>query len=694
MLLRILRSPVAVTLLCLIVSVGSLVAVDAVNPVADSQARGLVGVDSTQHGRVLVLLLDGLRYETATDARMMPALARLRATGASGQLETVFEGFSIPAVRAALSGKAETQLVNAIRNFHFTALPIESVFLDASRTGRTSLVVGDEPFTQFGPYFEKRLPPDTFPDMYARDRARPAMALEAYESEKFALIVCHYESGDWIAHEVGIFSPRYAAEYAATDSVIARFAAARRPSDYLLVFGDHGHTPQGEHKTGLHIPTFGLFIGPDITPGVVFRPLQITNIRLIISHALGIRLHESGYQADELSRFLPLRATAATAAATAAATTAATAAATATTAATQPHASHDVWDYLLFAFFLAMGALVLSLAVPDILVPRASVASFLIAAAFIAELLAQRLADASWSAFPALTLIVAASMARHHRRAAAAVALIGAFFVSRVVLGGHDGSFLRIPFGPAELAPLYVAGIAAKLFLLLSLTRWRFRVRAVALTAALSLLEFRVWDHPAAYLVAIAAAIAARWLCQGAAARRLALATFGYAALYFTLRLPLYEYAWIDFFLVAVLLARRYAEPRWTDALVISGTFTLTSVWLGGGLEWGFLYGLLPAYVVELHVIWFLPLILLKIPLLLLLVFWLTRTFPSRAFVIAMLGYTGLRFAAVWAVRLAGGTAIAMWPLAEQGMYLVTFSIATVWMYRASLQGADRDAIA
>ena len=265
---RVFQSRLAFIVALFALAIGSLIAVDSIGGPADDLDRGLVGVDTTHRARALVVLVDGLRYETANDAQMMPELARLRATGASGKLETVFEGFSIPAIRAAFSGKAETQLMNAIRNFHFTALPTESVFLDANRAGKSVVVVGDEPFTQFGPYFERRLPVGEFSTMYASDRTRPAMALAAYNSETPALVVCHYESGDWIGHEFGIRSKEYASEFRAVDSVIARFAAARHPGDYLFVFGDHGHNAMGEHKTGLYIPTFGLFIGPDTEGGV------------------------------------------------------------------------------------------------------------------------------------------------------------------------------------------------------------------------------------------------------------------------------------------------------------------------------------------------------------------------------------------------------------------------------------------
>ncbi len=648
---------------------------DAVNNRNDGVERGLAGFDATRRARVLVLLVDGLRYETAASPDMMPALAAIREQGASGKVETVFEGFSIPAIRAAFSGKAETQLVNAIRNFHFTALPIESVFLDARNHGESSIVIGDEPFTQFGPYFERRLPPDRYPNMYARDRERPAMALKAYATESADLVICHYEGGDWAGHEYGIHSPKYAAEFRAIDSLISRFAAARRPGDYLFVFGDHGHNATGEHKTGLYVPTFGLFIGPDITPGVVFASLQITNLRLLISHGLGLQLHESAYQTEELSRFLPLAGSPRTDTVDGAAPI-----------------SHRIADYLWCALFLGLGALLFIAATPNEPSPAPDATSVLIIGAFLVELMAQQRLDAMWSAFPFFLLAVAATMRRYDRWSTAIVGAIGIFFVSRFAPGASDGSLLRIPYTFAQLIPLYVAGVAAKLFLVLSITGRRRIAGAVLATLALSLIEFRVWDHPAAYLATIMLTVVllARW--RTGWKHRLALVAFGYSALYFTLRLPLYEYAWIDLFLVCVVLARQWADPRWTDALVVSGAFTLTSVWLSGGLEWSFLYSLLPAYVVELQVIWFLPLILLKLPLLLLLIWWITDTPPSMAFVRTMFAYTGFRFIGVWAVRLAGGSGAEMWPLAERGMYLLTFAVVTAWVYRARLTSGQASA--
>jgi hypothetical protein len=670
---RLLESPLLFGLVLLGGAAGSLLVADGINRPPGHSDLGYARVDTTRRNHVLILLVDSWRHETALDSAIMPTVARLSRMGASGKIETVFEGFSIPAIRAEFSGTAPTQLMNLIRNFHFRALPIESAFLDASRIGKRSLVVGDEPFTQFGPFLEKRLPDAPTLDMYGRDRLRPEIALDAYRTGSWDLVVCHYETADWRAHELGIHAPRYAETFAYVDSIIAEFARSRRPGDYLLVFGDHGHNERGEHKTGLYIPTHGLFIGPDIRPGVVFPSLDASDVRFIVDHALGIDLRMPARELERLSRFLPV----ATAPALATVATAAEPVA-------GPHPSRAAGEYLIFALFLAVYAGVTRAAASGepqrILVSPAFAA---VCALFMAELLAQHFLQPQWSAFPLAMLAVGVLAWRVERWRGALITAIAIFFLSRFSLGTEGGALVRAPAGMLQLVPLYVAGSCAKLGILLGVAGRRRWPAAALVTTLLALLEYRVWDEPGVFLTAIAIAAVALRLYRGGVHRRLALVALGYAILYFTLRLPIYQNAWVDLFVLAVVLAARAAPGAWLDALVISGAFTLTSVWLPSGLEWGFLYGLVPSYIVEMQVGWFVPFILLKLPLLLVLTWWASDSRPTRRFVVLMFLYAGIRFAGVWTVRLLGGSGAQTWPMAEQGIYLTMFAIATVWMYRS-----------
>ncbi len=672
---RLLKSRILLGLALLLGAAGSLLVADGINNPPERADLGFARVDTTRHSRVLILLVDSWRHETALDSAVMPSVDRLSHEGASGKLETVFEGFSIPAIRSAFSGSAPTQLMNLIRNFRFKALPIESAFLDANRIGKHSLVIGDEPFTQFGSFLDKRMPSGTGLDMYGLDALRPGMALEAYRGGSYDLVLCHYESADWRAHEVGVNSPVYRAAFSKVDSTIADFARARRPGDYLLVFGDHGHNDRGEHKTGISIPAHGLFIGPDIRAGIIFPSLPIGDVRMIVDHALGIALRIPNIEAQRLATFLPLDS----------------AARTTPERADAPGWSRSPRDYLLFAVFLAALAAMFVVAAgqDESLKALATHANAVIVLLFVAEFLAQQLSHPAWSLFPFLMIVVAAFAWKADRWSGALIAAIALFFISRFSPGAGAAALIRAPVGFSQIIPMYVAGTSAKLAILLTITGRRRAIVAAVLTSALAMLEFRVVDSSPVYIAAIVLAAAALWKFRSGELHQLALVTLGYAALYFTLRLPLYEYAWVDMFIFAVWLASRTASGAWLDTLVMSGAFALTCVWLPSGLEWGFLYGLFPAYVVELQVGWFVPAILLKLPLLLLLTWWATDTRPTRQFVALILTYAAIRFVGVWLVRLAGGSGATVWPMAEQGVYLIVFVTAAAVMRKGELSNAN-----
>lgn len=660
--IRLLARTVAVAVVVFALAAAASLLLDRVNTPVAVVDPGIASVDSTNHSRLLILHIDSWRYETAVDSTLMPEVARLRKQGASWQLETVFEGFTIPAVRAAFSGHDETQLVSLIQNFSFHALPINSFYLDANRLGKRTLVVAQEPWVQFGPYFEQRLPPVGREDMYARDHERPAIALNAYAREAFDVVVCHYESADWVAHETGIHSTRYQREFAYADSLVASFAAARRPNDYLLVYGDHGHSPTGEHKTGISIPTFALLLGPDVRAGVTTRPLAMTNLRYIASHALGITLRAAPYDLAQISQFLPVAGDASPHAAT-----------------VEARASRAPRDYAM-AVAVAIAAALVGIA----LVRRAGGAGIagaplaIVAAALALELVGQQYVRA-FALFPFLMIVLALRTSTMRAFERVLVVAVGAFFVMQLLARDGGGSGLTLaPTEFTQLIPLYAFAVVAKLIVLLdgrATTRWPW---AVGWTALLALLEFRVWDQPAAPALLFALGAIAFMRGRDAAARRVAAFVMVQTLVYFTLRLPLYQLAWIDLFLGALYLLARRIDDVWIDTLTVIGTFTLTCGWLASGLEWSFLYTIFPAHLVELEVQYFGPFILAKIPLVLVLALVAVGRAPTRRLVAIVFASTALRFAAAWLLRLGGAPGADLWPLVEQGMYLATFVVAAV----------------
>ena len=688
---RFLARVIAVALVVFALAVAASLLVDRMNPPEAVVDPGIASVDTTKHSRLLILHIDSWRYETAMNSTLMPQVAQLRAQGASWKLEGVFEGFTIPAVRAAFSGHAETQLVSVIQNFSFHALPIGSFFLDASRLGKRTLVVAQEPWVQFGPYFERRLPEHRGQNMYALDHERPGMALRAFQDENFDVVICHYESADWVAHETGINSDRYRREFAYADSQVALFAAARGPNDYLLVYGDHGHSPSGEHKTGIAIPTFGLLLGPDVKAGVITEPLAMTNLRYIVSHAMGITLRAAPYNTRELARFLPVASDSVAAISN-----------------SSRRFSRRASDYA-WAVGMALVAALICFGLTRLLGGADISATGLagVVAVFVVELWLQQRYLTTFSMFPALCIGFAIASPRQHLLARVVIGAVGLWFLAQLLGVSALGAGLsRAPTEFRALVPLYFFAIAAKLFVFLSADAlvsdpgaesWRATLRssrglaALAWTTALALLEFRVWDHPAASALLVTAGAIALWRSRDRASRRIAQIVILQSLLYLTLRLPLYQLAWIDLFCAALLLIAREHDNAWVDVLIVTGTFTLTCGWLASSLEWSFLYTVFPAHLVEMQVQYFGPLILAKIPLLLVLACVIIRRTPGRRVVTLLLAYTALRFAGAWILRLSGAPGADLWPLAEQGMYLATFVVAAVawgWQERASTMRA------
>lgn len=646
----------------------ALLAGEALHPSPRPRDPGVAGVDTTSRARLFVVILDSWRLQTATDSTLMPRTQALRARGASWPMTTVFEGFTTPALRAAFTGHAQTQLVNLIQNFSAATLPIESFFRDAQATGKRTVVVANEHFVQFGPFFETRFPWDPALDMYANDRRRASEAAAAWQRGDHDVVVAHLETFGWIAQEVGVADARYRAEAAYADSVIAALAALRRPGDYFLAFGDHGHTLTGAHKTGLDIPTFGLLLGPDVRPGVRADTLDITDIRFLASRAVGIALRPEPYHTARIASFLPVQA-------------AATRARPAAAPPAGPRAA--AWTALAVAVLGGAAALALR-ALPG--TGLGTTAAITVALVAVGEALAATRWGGAAAVFP-LLLAVAALLARS-AIARAGLILLALFFASRWVLPPDGGALaLRAPLGVPALATLYSAAVIADGAALCALAAPGRARHALIAAAAVAALQFALFDR--AWACVAASAAAAAWLAtrRDPAQRPLALAVLLMTLHTVVTRVSLYQVAWFDLFLLAVVLARQ-VRPPWRDALIAAGAFGLACGWNPGGLEWGVLYEFAPAYLVELRIEWFLPLIVAKLPLALLVTCAVAQRRPDRALAGVFVIAAAATVAVSWAARLIGADGVTVWTIAERALYLGVFAAAAAGVAVAAAPSA------
>ena len=243
--------------------------------------------------RLFVLWIDSLRYETASDPNLMPALNQLKHRGLYAKVTTSFDPISTPALKAAFTGRDQFALLGFVRNFGAHGDPVPSVFTQAAAHRLSHAAWADSAMAQFS---------DAFPiercfsyhlgegtDIERENRSvRAAMA--AFLAERYDVVVAEIVYTDHAAHRFGVGHATYTKAFAEADRMVAELATQLPKDSTLLVMGDHGHTLDGRHSMGLDVPTFAAYVGPGFTVDADLGSIPITDHRYFLSWALKVPL--------------------------------------------------------------------------------------------------------------------------------------------------------------------------------------------------------------------------------------------------------------------------------------------------------------------------------------------------------------------------------------------------------------------
>jgi hypothetical protein len=241
--------------------------------------------------RAFVLFVDSLRYETATDPALMPRFVKLRERGTSGRVMSTRDSITLPAIRAAFTGRDRATLFGFVENLWKGNARVPSLFGDLSARGLASSVYSDGTFGQFGADVS-RVRSNEGRGANEVDAQSDALkeAYADYRSGKFALVVAHLTHTDHVAHEFGVSHPMYRARYALVDEIIEKLDRAIPADETFVVMGDHGHDARGRHSMGLGVATFAFYRGPGYCAGCDLGTIPITEHRYLLSWALGLPL--------------------------------------------------------------------------------------------------------------------------------------------------------------------------------------------------------------------------------------------------------------------------------------------------------------------------------------------------------------------------------------------------------------------
>ncbi len=249
--------------------------------------------------RVVIVLMDALRYDTSTDAALMPVLNELRLEGASAIMTSRPPSFSAPGWTTLLTGAwpdiNDSQPFNPPDDSSVRAFTQDDIFAAADRAGLNTAVSG---YT----WFEGMLANSGLDDGFytpgednAADQEVVAAALPWLTGD-YQLILIHIDQIDYAGHhEGGPISPNWDAAAARSDALLGEIAAQLDLElDTLIVVSDHGQIDKGGHGGNEPVTMVEPFvaIGAGILPGQ-YSEMKMADVAPTLAVLLGTNIPAS-----------------------------------------------------------------------------------------------------------------------------------------------------------------------------------------------------------------------------------------------------------------------------------------------------------------------------------------------------------------------------------------------------------------
>lgn len=248
---------------------------------------------------LFVLILDSLRYETATNADIMPQLHALQAEGVYAKVRPGFNSSSAAAVRDAFTGRENAAVLALVSTFLKTDAGVESIFHQMALAGLTSTAHSTGFFKQFGAgvTHEVEIPYRSTRDV---DEENVLGAAKELAGGDYDVAIGHLNYTDYASHDFGISRREYREAFHRADAFIPRVRALLPPEATFVVMGDHGHDETGKHGFGMEVPTFTVYVGTAFRRGYDLGTISLTSHRYLMSHALDLEVTSDRYTGEHL----------------------------------------------------------------------------------------------------------------------------------------------------------------------------------------------------------------------------------------------------------------------------------------------------------------------------------------------------------------------------------------------------------
>jgi hypothetical protein len=261
--------------------------------------------------RLVVVLVDALRYDTSINSTAMPFLNELRTQGASATMHSQPPSFSAPGWTTILTGAwpdiNDSQLFNPPDAFSARAFTQDNLFAAAQRSGLNTAVSGYEWFKGMLANSGVAAGFYTPGDDNAADIEVVAAALP-WLSGDYQLVLIHLDQVDYAGHyQGGPRSPNWNAAATRADSMLSEIVAKLDlTQDTVLVISDHGQIDRGGHGGPEPITLVEPFVlaGAGVVPGN-YGDVNMVDIAPTLAALLGTNIPASS-QGHVLTNMLTL----------------------------------------------------------------------------------------------------------------------------------------------------------------------------------------------------------------------------------------------------------------------------------------------------------------------------------------------------------------------------------------------------
>lgn len=249
--------------------------------------------------RVVYVLIDALRMDTAYDREIMPYLNELRQQGAWAEMHSREPSYSATGYSVIFTGAWPELSDGPVFNLETEEIPAwtqDNLFSAATRAGLQTAVSGYE-------WFGKLIPSDAVAagfytpgedrvaDLEVVDAALPWLASGEYE-----LVLIHLDQVDYAGHhEGGAADPNWDAAAARCDELLAEIVAELDLSkDTLFISSDHGQVDAGGHggSEAVAVTEPFVLVGAGVKPGE-YGDVQMVDIAPTLAAILGLNIPAS-----------------------------------------------------------------------------------------------------------------------------------------------------------------------------------------------------------------------------------------------------------------------------------------------------------------------------------------------------------------------------------------------------------------